>query len=262
MSADFLRYIVGNEGSDALNKAIESIPVIGSVVIPRAIVAWLSVVSKVGFEGEIPGLEQSFLGLTKAEENTLTGAMTIGDQLYTFEKADLLHVAASLGVALGIDLEPVSNDLKNKDLTRLGRSIDLLVKSEFIKQAKFSKSADETTMAAPANPQKEPKLQSLPLSPVKQPGINIKSGNKGPIQKPNVALGQGQKSIKVMKGEALKFCSECGNQLFKSEKFTGCLCVSALSKNVKTEITPDGYLVHFKTITEDELVTLISILKD
>ncbi len=262
MELPFLRFIVGNEGTDALNKAINSIPPIGSVVVPRAIVAWLSIISKVGFEGSIPGVPQSFLGLSKTENNSLTGAMTIGDQLYTFEGADLLHVAASLGVALGIDLEPVSDNLKNKDLTKLGKSIDLLVKSEFIKQAKLSKSNDESAAPAPAHEQKEAKEQSVPLTPVKQPGINLKSGHTGPVQKPNLAVGQGQKAIKILKTEATKLCSDCGNSLFKDEKFKGCTCLSGLAKNSKTEITPDGYLVTFKSIDEDELLTLIQIIKD
>ena len=261
MPLPFLRYIVGNEGAAALDKACISIPPISSIVIPRAIVSWLSVVSKFGYEGTIPGVEQSFLGLNKTENNTLTGAMTIGDQLYTFEEADLLHVAASLGVALGIDIEPMSENLKNKDLTKLGKSIDLLVKSEFIKQAKLAKLNDESLAAAPPNEQREPKEQQKQLTPVKQPGINTKS-SKGPIQKPNLAVGQGQKAIKVMKTEAAKLCKECGQQLFKSEKFIGCLCLTELSKNVKTEKTADGYLLTFKSLDEDELLTLIQIIKD
>jgi hypothetical protein len=259
---EFLDRIVGVVGRNALNKAIAAIPPIGSVVIPRAIVSWLSVISKVGFEGEIPGMEQSYLTLTKAEDEKLTGAMTIGGQMYTFEGADLLHVAASLGVALGIDLEPIDENLRNKDLTKLGKSIDLLVKSEFIKQAKLTKANDDSTAAAPPNEQREAKEQAIPLTPVKQPAVNAKSSNTGPTQKPNLALGQGQKAVKVTKAEAGKVCSECGSQLFKSEKFTGCMCLTGLSKNVKTESTPDGFLLTFKAISEDELLTLINIIKD
>ncbi len=263
MEIPFLRAIIGNEGTDALNKAIDTIPVIGSVVVPRAIVSWLSILSKVGFEGSIPGVKDSYFSLIKTESLSLTGALTINDQLHTFEEADLLHVAASLGVALGIDLEPVSDNLKNKDLTKLGKSIDLLVKSEFIKKAKaIKKASDESdAMPAPANEQDEPVKATKPLLPVKQPGINLKSSAKGPQQKENIALGQGQK-IKVTKSEAGKKCHECGSSLFKSEKFTGCLCLADLSKGVKTEQTPDGYCLTFRNLEEDELISLIQIIKD
>ncbi len=267
MELPFLRQIIGNEGTDALNKAIDTVPAIGSVVLPRAIVSWLSILSKVGFEGSIPGVKESYFSLVKSENQTLTGALTINSQLYTFEQADLLHVAASLGVALGIDLEPVNENLKNRDLTKLGKSIDLLVKSEFIKQAKaVKKSVDDTNIqAAPSNPKDKPLEQTKPLLPVKQPAFNIKSSANGPQQKDNVALGQGQKfdkKVKITKAESHKKCNECGTALFKAEKFTGCLCLTELSKGVKTEPTPDGFMLTFKHLDEDELISLIQIIKD
>ncbi len=264
MELPFLREIIGNEGTDALNKAIDTIPVIGTVVVPRAIVSWLSILSKMGYEGAIPGVSNSYFSLIKSENQTLTGALTINSQLYTFEGADLLHVAASLGVALGIDLEPVDGNLKYKDLTKLGKSIDLLVKSEFIKKAKALKKADDDdlgTQAAPANKQDEPLKQAKALLPTKQPSFNVKSSANGPQQKENIALGQGQK-IKVTKSESTKQCEECGGSLFKDEKFTGCVCLKELSKGVKTQATPDGYMLTFRNLEEDELIALIQIIKD
>lgn len=138
MDNSFLNEILGKDGASTLNKAVDRIPSLKSVVTPRAVVAWVSTVGNLGFDGELPGTPDSYFSLVKNEKNNYDGALTINNQLYTFEDADLLHISASVGVALGIDLDPIDERLKSKDLTKLGKSIDLLVKSQIIKKAQAS----------------------------------------------------------------------------------------------------------------------------
>ncbi len=92
-----------------------------------------------GLPGELPGVPNSYIALAKSENDQFVGALTIKDKLYEFQDADMLHVAASVGVALDIDVEPINEQLKTHDLSELGKSIDLLVKYQIIKQAKASR---------------------------------------------------------------------------------------------------------------------------
>lgn len=51
----FLTEILGEDGANALEKAINKMPMLNSVITPRAVVSWVSTIGKLGFEGELPG---------------------------------------------------------------------------------------------------------------------------------------------------------------------------------------------------------------
>jgi hypothetical protein len=342
---NFLIEILGEDGSAALKKATTRMPILDSVVVPRAIVSWVSVVGGLGYDGNLPGHTGSYFSLIKNEKDGFDGALTIDSQLYTFENADLLHVAASVGVALGIESEPIDEQLKTKDLSKLGKSIDLLVKSQIVKQAKSQKIAPGFSLdkdgiakyaklnvgnkgyaeqqypasvnlrvtwhdgmthedsvrglnaghalaraasnwpdahrievlnpdyiikkanseshlgpgpAAPPVGSFEPKM---PLSPQKQTGKATSVS-----QKMNLATGQGREEkgkLRVTKSESERDCAECGGKQFCGDKFTGCLCLGELSKNIATEIDGEEFVLHFKSnLDSDAIETLVEILKE
>ncbi len=263
MADSFLKEILGNAGAAALEKAVDRAPILKAVIVPRAVLAWLSTMGKLGYDGELPGTPNSYFSLIKTANETYAGALTIQDQLYTFDAADILHVAASVGVALGIEIDPISEQLKKKDLTQLGNSIDLLVKSEIIKKIKKQRldKTDDAMAGGPGAPAHsgEPHEASEPELPTKQPGV---SKNKTPILPDNIAEGQGHK-LKVTKAEASKECEECGQVQFEKDKFSGCMCLKELSKSIKTEKLTDGYMLKFKKdLDADAISTIVDVFKE
>jgi hypothetical protein len=68
--------------------------------------------------------------------------------------------------------------------------------------------------------------------------------------------------LKVTKAESGRNCSECGRAQFHDQKFTGCVCYSALAKSVKTDVRPDGYLLTFGREWDTESIhALLETLK-
>jgi GNAT superfamily N-acetyltransferase len=122
----FLVATLGEDGAQALAKAAERWPPLAAVLVPRAIMAWLTVVDD--FEGQLPGVDNTYLSFTKAEE-AYTGTIAVGDTSYGFEAATPAHLAASIGISMGLDADDLDPALRDLDLQRLGKSIDLLVKA-------------------------------------------------------------------------------------------------------------------------------------
>lgn len=250
---NFLKHILGEIGAKAIDRVSESAPLLRPVIIPRAVLAWVEIQGKLGYDGEIPGVENSYLSLKKTQEE-YTGAITIGPHLYVFEKSDLLNVAASLGVALNLDVGQLDERLKRKDLTNFGKSIDLLVKSEVIKKLKKLKKEDISGGPAPHQEAIKPSKGDLPRIPNR-----IQSPSQ---QKPNVTPPQGVK-VKIDKAEAEKKCDDCGKKLIKDDKFDGCDCLQAEASNVEIKKTEDGYVLHFSPKMDiDAISAICEILKD
>ncbi len=118
----------------ALKQACNRSEELGSTVVPRAIYSWLSVAALGDFEGEIPGVSNSYLHFQKSDD-WYTGSVSIGDSIYTFDQASIYQVASAVAVSIGADLDP-HPDLRDLDIARLGKSIDLLVKARVLRKAK------------------------------------------------------------------------------------------------------------------------------
>ena len=233
----FLEEILGQLGAKVLAKTDDAL---ASVVVPRAVLSWVTTVSNIGYSGQLPGQKDSYFSVKKNEDNTYTGALKIEDELYTFENADLVHIAASVGVALKLDVPEISPDLKKKDLTALGRTIELLVKSEIINKG-------QKILA-----KKEAEVQEAPSSPVKVAPKTVKSS----IPKLNPLL-------KLNKSEVSEPCKVCNKQHFDKMQFIGCLCLKGLAKSITSTPSKDGGVVlAFKNIDRETLEALVSILKN
>lgn len=125
----FLHEVLGVEGTRALLKAGEQSQKLENVIVPRTILSWVSAASTMSYEGVLPGVE-GFIGFNKSECN---GEIKIGQDTYEFENAGVFSVAAAIAVSLGVHEDRLAADLKDKDIVRLGKSIDLLVKSKMAK---------------------------------------------------------------------------------------------------------------------------------
>lgn len=129
----FLTAVVGDDGARALAKAADLGPDVEWAVFPRAVLSWLGVVT-LGDEwsGDIPGTRLS-LSLTK-REGTFTGSMQLSDGTeFSFSDKPLVHVASGVLLAVGGTEEPAP-PLESAILARLGKSIDLLVRSRTLRR--------------------------------------------------------------------------------------------------------------------------------
>ncbi len=127
----FLAGVLGPDGATALAKAVERQAVLVPVIVPRTILAWLRLQDPV-YEGQLPGVGDSYLAFSKSEDaaGTYTGTIAVGAQAYGFEGATALHLASAIGVALGVDADAVDpRRLRDLDVQRLGKSIDLLARA-------------------------------------------------------------------------------------------------------------------------------------
>lgn len=284
----FLKAVLGDDGASALSKAAERAPELGAALLPRTIMAWLGVAARDDFEGTIPGVENTYLQFQKSEDR-YSGSVSVGDDVYSFETATVLHLGACMAVALGFDHERTSPRLKDLDIQRLGKNIDTLVKARMA-IAEIRKRALEATMAKgekkvqggaeQPGPAHAPTPQEAPLAPIPPSPTQT---SKGPIvslrPKPpklptpkaaddQVQTGTAAKppkskapTLKVTKAQAEVKCKVCDGEQFSANKFTGCLCMQELAKSTYTEVQPDGYLLRFGADwDQDAILTLIESL--
>jgi predicted GNAT family acetyltransferase len=153
----FLQAIVGTDGSKALICASERSPEIEAVLIPRTIVAWLNLPGNMQYENTVPGIENSYLKFAKSEDG-YTGSITIDNSVYEFQNVSLTHFASAMSVAVGVDVSGCKCDLRDSDLVRLGKSIDILAKSNLITQYLAQEELSKAISSIPAGPEiREPK---------------------------------------------------------------------------------------------------------
>ena len=128
----FLTEVLGEAGAKALRKASEHYPDLGKALLPRSILSWLSVQSRVTdtYDSSIPGVEGTKFTFSKSEKG-FSGQVTVPGGLYEFTDATMFHVAGALAVALEADLDATSR-VRDIDVERLGKSIDLLAKAHLV----------------------------------------------------------------------------------------------------------------------------------
>lgn len=260
----FLKAVVGEDGAEALIKAAYRSTPIENAIIPRAIMAWLTVAARFDYEGEIPGLSDSYFEFAKNEEGTYNGTIAINEGVYPFENANIIHLAASMAVALGSD-DAMDPDLRDLDLARLGKSIDLLAKARYAATEIFKAEAP-----GPSHAPTEQEGATAPQAPTKQPRVSkrkpmmqVKDNNvpapKAKVQTPKIpgVPKAFPLSAKAMKRE----CQECGLPLIKGEKFVGCMCLKGIAKDVTLRKTEQGTIISFsRDVDPDEIGAVLETL--
>lgn len=265
----FLRAVLGVDGASALKKAADRATELESAIVPRAIMAWLGVVARSDFEGSIPGVEDSYIDFEKNDAGLYDGTVAIGEGVFPFQNATVFHLAASVAMALGSNNE-IDNRLKDVDLVRLGKSIDILAKATFLTKMDLSKGAP--------GPPHAPKLTGVPLAPV--PGIKQKekapkdAGGKKPpkppaeapkpkhvVPKSKVTIPKAKrpalKSFSMSERQSLRECPDCGLPLIKGGAFTGCVCFKELARYVSLAKSETGLVISFRPEVDDDAVSVI-----
>lgn len=131
LGTQFLSAALGVEGAKALQKAVEREPTLAGVLLPRAILGWLTFTAENEYEGSIPGIENSYVQFAKSEDG-FSGSISLSDGVYSFERASLYHLAASMAMALGLEPNGVDSRIRDTVLVKLGESIDTLAKAQVL----------------------------------------------------------------------------------------------------------------------------------
>jgi hypothetical protein len=264
----FLVSVLGAVGAGALVKAAERSAALESALVPRTLLAWVQ--SAPVYEGEVPGVPGAFVSFEKAE-NGFTGSVGVGEGAYKFEGASLFHLVASVAVAMGIEYQDTPRELRDLDIEKLGKSIDLLAKAhraatELEKNSPPGKyedlpeklkdkgySADSAFAIAWSQHDKEHKSEKDPSC---SHCSELQKGKDGPgpaaaplapepptpptptAPEPSKASATkppkppAAKTLKLTRSEAARGCPSCGRTQFSDDRFVGCACFSDLAKNV------------------------------
>jgi len=260
----FLKAVVGDEGAKALLKALKN-QELADVLLPRTILSWLEVVSCKGFDNNIPGLNDSSFTLKKTETGFAGEVVYKKGQIttpYAFKDANLYHVAGAIAVALDLDRDKVRTDLHGQSLVKLGKNLDLLVKSRTLNEVLKEKSSESSESSEESKSELKKKAPSAP----KMGDVAKPMGAMPPVQptltQPKSAKPKANKTIKVKKSESNILCEMCGRSQFKNDKFVGCICLSSLAKVTKTEVINEEYVVKLpQSWGLDEVQTVIEALR-
>lgn len=300
----FLTAVLGTDGAMALQKASDRSEDLGNALVPRAILSWLDVAGRFDYEGEIPGIDGSFVSFSKSETG-FNGSIDLHGELHKFNSASIFHLAASVATAIDINDDILPSGIRNSDILKLAKSIDLLAKSKLLSKAmsyadamnkvdaedkyhdkdscfnidcinkdcvELKKNKDShhgapskgaaagqikpampipPTSVAPQQPQTTSKVPKLPGS-AQAPTEAIKPLTPA---KPKVAKSM---TITLTKAEAERGCPLCGKAQFVENEFKGCVCLSALSKNVAVaNVDEHGFILKLnEDWGKDEVLTL------
>lgn len=255
----FLEAIVGTDGARALAKSTSRASELEAAILPRVITAWLDVIAPFGYDGTVPG-QDSLLAFSKSDKG-FSGHISLDGGLHQFEEASLYHLAGCVAVALGLDHERVSPMAKSEHIARLGKAVDLLVKSR-VMQAKTKKVELPGTKkiklpgvaAQPIGPTGPTAPTSVqPASMKNAPAGAAGSSTASPLPKISAAP-KSKPTMKVTKSQASVKCAACGRQQFSASTFTGCFCFSALAKSVRTSPTDEGFTLTFGNQWDEDAI--------
>lgn len=130
----FLREVLGHEGADALFKAVKRNPQLAEILVPRTILSWTISAANWGYEGVLPGIENSKVSFRKSETTPglYDGTFSANGMSVAFSDTTLFRLAAHVAIALQAEPGPVDKRLRDLDIARLGKSIDVLAKAQLI----------------------------------------------------------------------------------------------------------------------------------
>lgn len=264
----FLKAVLGTDGASSLKKAADKYGELEGAIVPRAIMAWLGLAARSDFEGGLPGVDDSYLDFTKNEDGTYSGSIAIGEGIFPFQNANVFHLAASIALSLGASLE--TDNLKDVDMVKLGKSIDVLVKAKYVDTEVLAKALPGPAHAPsvrgaprpPSPPQKQIDKPELPANQKPKQAPKEAPIPKHKIPKLKVKLPKTTaKSFDIPEKAIKKECKECGLPLVKNERFVGCLCFRDMARYVSLTKTEGGYSIAFgKTLDEDAIATVLSTL--
>ncbi len=253
-SVRFLKAVIGENGTVALLKSVESNPQFENVILPRAIYSWLNAIEE--YNGKLPGtliplnLQKNDLGFS--------GDIAVNDTLLKFENDSVFRVMGSISIAL--NSKSISANIKEHDLMRLGKNIDILVKSNIAKKRVTSLSELKSRIKGKTLKKEDPASAKQGFTRAGKP-----SEPKQPLgfEEPTYVQTKQQFQTKRFgKSELNTRCGGCSMLLFKNEEFRGCLCFHELAKYTTTLKKGDDILLSFgKEWDNEALLALLGNFK-
>jgi hypothetical protein len=265
-----LQAVIGPDGARALTKATSASADLEWAILPRVIMSWLEVVSHAQYQDRLPGTDEVKLTLRKTDDG-FYGNINLGNENYAFRDTTLYHVAGAVAVALGAAPEHAP-ELRSPALAKLGKSVDLLVRSRTLRkmQEKHAGGARGAKLPGAAAAPRAPMLPTAPTptQPKQQSQVGTKVGTSTKTLSPKAAApGAPPKlpgikpakkpTLKVNKSE-LRACPACAGQQFKGNRYAGCLCFADLAKSVKTAVTDDSYVLEFGAGWDAEAIATLA----
>ena len=222
---EFLENALTKSGYEALSKAAKLADIQEEVLFARTLLAWVELQGRFGYNQTLPHCNKTLV-LTKNEVG-YTGKL--GDT--TFTNASLEFVGANVAVALGQESFEVE---ASKALIPWGQNIDILVKACFL-QPTLKK-------AAQSKPQLGRSAKPIAPAPALPPtGIQPKEVQKSPLGKQERSAVANQPLILKL-SQFSKICKDCGEHLFKDQKWQGCFCLGdakVIDKNGNKLLVPN-----------------------
>lgn len=239
----FLAAVLGDDGALALSKAVQRSGHLENALVPRTILSWIALASRAQYRGGIPGHPNSYVEFTKSEGG-YTGQIAMGDEVYSFSDKSLYHLAASVAVSMGIDGDRVPPNMKDSDISKLGKSIDLLVRARVVTAQLLAK-AESPGQPAVATAAAEP---LAPAQATMQPGQPPKQKQKPklprvPKTKASVPTPPMLPKLKLSEAQLQKRCGECASGHMREGRFVGCVCFRDMAKSVTSVRTNDNKIL-------------------
>jgi hypothetical protein len=238
----FLKAVLGDDGAQALRKAAERSDTLENALIPRTILAWIGIAARSSYSGALPGIENTYVEFTKSE-NGYSGQIAIGDDVYEFKDKNVYHLTASVAVSMGVDHERVPANLKDSDVARLGKSIDLLVKARVVTEQLLKKAvagAEAPGPAAKPTPAADPIAPDAPTAQQAALPKPTKAKPKLPRTSSKATSVPMLPKLKLSEAQLQKKCTACSSGHLRNGKFIGCMCWRDLAKSTTLVKNGDG----------------------
>lgn len=290
----FLIKTLGNDGACALSKAVEREPELASIIVPRAVLAWIGQ-QGLNYEGGLPGHENSYLTFSKSD-GVYSGVIALEQGPYHFDGATVYHLAASITMSLGVD-GSIDSGVRDVVLAKLGKSIDTLVKAQSI--TTDLKKAEKPLSSHGDYSIEKSALEDKPYRVVHKNGKVVQKGisnyrdataiaewhKKNGLEKASEAPGpahaataqegplapippqkqpkQSKRSpaLSVSKSEAHAECPVCGGYQYQTGRFVGCMCIRDLKKSVTSTAYSDGYVLEFNELDDESIRTIVKAFR-
>lgn len=228
----FMSSVLGPDGATALKKAASRSSELSGAILPRAIMAWVTIASQLGYEGEIPGVDGTHIEFQKSEVG-FSGSIASEGMSYKFHNASHFHVAATVAVALDAQDSLLDPALRDIEIEQLGKSIDVLAKAKAVKAEIEKAGVGEPGQAA------KPEEQMGAVPPKAPEPQGTKQTKKGP-KLPKVPQAP---QVKLAMSVVGKSCPMCGKGQFRGEDFVACYCLKDLAKSVRVDAFDDCYIL-------------------
>ncbi len=132
----FLEGTLGADGYQAFISTLQKDEKLLNAIVGRSLWAWVQTLPiHKSFDSHLPGMS-GYAVLNKNSDENYNGYIRVNNTKYNLSDASPFQLAATLSIALGHDDLEVPTGVRKEVLSKLGKSVDLLIKSRYLGIAK------------------------------------------------------------------------------------------------------------------------------